>query len=169
MLLFLFTVIPIGIFLLNGVISSAYLPVLFPICMLEIGLWFSSFFSSRIRTTIISIFIFIIISTNIYLLFSSAYFTSASIQSQGFTVFPLQSEEKILHDIQIHSKKKAFSLTTTGFYPNAIQNYVYLAEYMGANYNSKANEVYIIKPGSYTSNDIVIYTSPSIIVTYKHK
>ena len=60
-LIFLFVFIPIGILLINGVLSAAYLPVLLPSVMLVIAFLFDSIFATKIKKYILILFLCIIV------------------------------------------------------------------------------------------------------------
>ncbi len=167
-ILFLLVFIPLGILLANGVISDAYLPVLLPTIFILIAIFLSSLFQKR-KLKYITIAVIIIISvTNIYSLISTEYFTSTSLIDLKSSIFPIKNEEEIILRIERYSGNKPFALTSKGFYPQSTDNYIYLAEWMGAKYLSTAKNIYVIQPTKYdTAKSTIIYRSDSISVIYR--
>lgn len=167
-LLFLSILVPSILTLTGGIISFAYLPVLFAPIILMLAFFLSQLMHQKFSRYIILGVIIYIGFINIELLLKSGYFTSKAIIPERYNVVPLMQEEQLTNAILAHAKQTEFSIKNIG--SSAVDNYSYLVQLAGKKLTYNAHNIYTVQPlKKISSNAVIIYKNPTIMVTYEKK
>ena len=162
-----------GALVVSKTISEAYLPSIFIPLFFTLALFFDSLLGYKNMKLFIYSFFGIIISVNVYTVYTVDYYATEKKLSEGFVyTLDISSIEQAADAVINVANNKEFTIKGGGAFrtfASSIDNYKYVLLWKGAHLKKNTDIVYFIYPSNYhgTVLEHVIYTDHAVTIVTK--